>query len=53
MKTTDIVIEYVTNSVVSKTILNKSTGHTSVISFDTGEGLMEKISPFDSFCPGY
>ncbi len=46
MKTTDIeiekahiiveIIEYVTNSVVSKTILNKSTGHTSVISFDTG-----------------
>ncbi|RYZ46108.1 MAG: cupin, partial [Sphingobacteriales bacterium] len=43
------IIEYIPNSIVSKTILNKSTGHVSVMSFDTGEGLLEKISPFDTF----
>ncbi|RYZ47830.1 MAG: cupin [Sphingobacteriales bacterium] len=43
------IIEYVPNSIVSKTILNKSTGHVSVMSFDSGEGLLEKISPFDTF----
>jgi quercetin dioxygenase-like cupin family protein len=43
------IIEYVTNSVVSKTIIKKSTGDISIMSFDTGEGLTEKISPFDSF----
>lgn len=43
------IIEYLTNSVVSKTILKKSTGNISVISFDDGEGLTEKTSPFDSF----
>lgn len=43
------IIEYVPNSVVSKTILKKSTGNISVMSFDTGEGLTEKISPFDTF----
>lgn len=43
------IIEYLPNSVVCKTILNKSTGHISVMSFDTGEGLLEKISPFDTF----
>lgn len=59
MKTSDIdpgiahiiveIIEYIPNSVVSKTILNKSTGHVSVMSFDSGEGLLEKTSPFDTF----
>jgi quercetin dioxygenase-like cupin family protein len=43
------IIEYLTNSVVSKTIIKKSTGNISIMSFDTGEGLTEKISPFDSF----
>jgi len=43
------IIEYVPNSVVIKTILKKSTGNISVISFDSGEGLTEKISPFDTF----
>ena len=43
------IIEYVPNSVVSKTILKKSTGNISVISFDSGEGLAEKITPFDTF----
>ena len=43
------IIEYVPNSVVVKTILKKSTGNISVMSFDSGEGLTEKTSPFDSF----
>ncbi|MFN0275998.1 MAG: cupin domain-containing protein [Chitinophagales bacterium] len=43
------IIEYIPNSVVIKTILKKSTGNISVMSFDVGEGLTEKISPFDTF----
>ncbi len=43
------IIEYVPNSVVIKTIIKKSTGNISVMSFDSGEGLTEKISPFDSY----
>ncbi len=43
------IIEYVSNSVVSKTIIRKSTGNISVMSFDNGEGLTEKTSPFDTF----
>ena len=43
------IIEYVHNSVVIKTILKKSTGNISVMSFDSGEGLTEKTSPFDTF----
>ncbi|MEO8404899.1 MAG: cupin domain-containing protein [Chitinophagaceae bacterium] len=43
------IIEYVPNSVVSKTIIKKSTGNISVMSFDSGEGLTEKTSPFDVF----
>jgi quercetin dioxygenase-like cupin family protein len=43
------IIEYVPNSVVSKTIIKKSTGNISVTSFDTGEELAEKTSPFDTY----
>lgn len=43
------IIEYIPNSVVSKTIIRKSTGNISIMSFDSGEGLTEKISPFDTF----
>lgn len=43
------IIEYVSNSVVIKTIIKKSTGSISVMSFDAGEGLTEKTSPFDTF----
>ena len=43
------IIEYVPNSVVIKTILKKTTGNISVMSFDSGEGLTEKTSPFDTF----
>ena len=43
------IIEYVPNSVVSKTIIKKSSGNISVTSFDTGEELAEKTSPFDTY----
>jgi quercetin dioxygenase-like cupin family protein len=43
------IIEYVPNSVLSKTIVKKLTGNIIVSSLDTGEGFSEKISPFDTF----
>jgi quercetin dioxygenase-like cupin family protein len=43
------IIEYVPNSVVSKTIIRKTNGNISVVAIDTGEALAEKISPFDTF----
>lgn len=43
------IIEYVPNSVVIKTIIKKSTGNISIMSFDSGEGLTERTSPFDTF----
>jgi quercetin dioxygenase-like cupin family protein len=59
MKTTDIekskthilieIIEYVPNSVVTKTIIRKTTGNVTIVAIDTGEALSEKTSPFDTF----
>ena len=43
------IIEYVPNSVVIKTIIKKSTGNISIMSFDSGEGLTEKNCPFYAF----
>jgi quercetin dioxygenase-like cupin family protein len=43
------IIEYVPNSVVIKTVLKKTTGNISIMSFDSGEGLTEKTTPFDTF----
>lgn len=43
------IIEYVPNSVVMKTIIKKTTGNISAVSFDSGETLTEKTSPFDTF----
>ena len=43
------IIEYVPNSVVSKTIVKKTTGSVTVSSFDEGEELAEKTSPFDNY----
>lgn len=43
------IIEYVPDSVVIKTIIKKSTGNISAVSFDTGEKLEDKTSPFDTF----
>jgi len=43
------IIEYVPNSVVIKSIIKKTTGNISAVSFDSGEALAEKIIPFDTF----
>ena len=43
------LIEYEESSVVSKSIMKKSTGMVSAMSFASGEGLNEKTSPFDTF----
>lgn len=43
------IIEYVPNSVVSKTIIRKITGNISIVAIDNGEALANKISPFDTF----
>jgi quercetin dioxygenase-like cupin family protein len=43
------IIEYVSNAVVIKTIIKKTTGNVSVVSIDSGETLTEKITPFDTF----
>jgi quercetin dioxygenase-like cupin family protein len=43
------IIEYVPNSVLIKTIIKKTTGNVSAVSFDSGEIMTEKISPFDTF----
>lgn len=43
------IIEYLPNAVVIKTILKKSTGNITVMSFDNGEGLTERTTPFDTF----
>ena len=43
------ILEYIPNSVVIKTIIRKTTGNTTAVSFDSGEALTEKISPFDTF----
>ncbi|WP_340105840.1 cupin domain-containing protein [Rhodohalobacter sp. 8-1] len=43
------IIEYASDSVVIKTIIKKTTGNISAISFDAGEKFEEKTSPFDTF----
>jgi len=43
------IIEYASNSVVTKTIIRKTTGNIRIVAVDIGETLAEKISPFDTF----
>lgn len=43
------IIEYVPNAILSKRIIEKITGDVTLMSFDSGEELAEKTSPFDSF----
>lgn len=43
------IIEYVPNSVVIKSIIKKTTGNITAVSFDSGEALNEKTIPFDTF----
>lgn len=43
------ILEYIPNSVVIKTIIRKTTGNVSAVSFDSGESLADRLSPFDTF----
>lgn len=43
------IIEYVPNSVLTKTIIKKTTGNITVTAVATGEELGEKTQPFDTF----
>ena len=42
------LIDYQTNSVVSKTIIKQPTGTVTLFAFDKGEGLSEHTTPFDA-----
>ena len=42
------LIEYSKDSIVSKTILNKSVGTITLFAFDQGQGLSEHTSPYDA-----
>ena len=43
------LIEYMPNTIVSRTVLKKTTGNITLMSFDRGEEMPEKSSPFDTF----
>lgn len=43
------IIEYMPKAVVSRTIIKRTTGNVTVSSFDAGEELAEKLSPFDTY----
>jgi hypothetical protein len=49
MVITGEIIEYPEHSAVSKTIVNRSTGNIRVLWSGSGEGLIEKTFPFDSY----
>jgi quercetin dioxygenase-like cupin family protein len=42
------LIDYQTDSVVSRTIINKKTGVVTLFAFDEGQGLSEHTAPFDA-----
>ena len=42
-------VDYVPHSIISRTIIKRPTGNIKVLSFDAGEGLAERVSPFDTF----
>ncbi|MEO5943273.1 MAG: cupin domain-containing protein [Ferruginibacter sp.] len=43
------IIDYVPHSVLSRTIIKKTTGNVTVSAFAEGEELAEKTSPFDTY----
>ncbi len=45
----DSVVDYMPNTVGSKTIYKKLTGSITALSFDTGVERLEKDSPFDTY----
>ncbi len=42
------MIDYQTDSVVSRTIIDKKTGTVTLFAFDVGQGLSEHTAPFDA-----
>ncbi len=43
------LIEYEHESVVKKSILKKATGSINAVSFESGQGLNESVSPYDTY----
>lgn len=43
------LIEYEHNEVVSKSIMKRATGSINALAFESGEGLNEKTSPYDTY----
>jgi quercetin dioxygenase-like cupin family protein len=43
------LVSYQAGSVVSRTIVDKSTGTITLFAFDEGQGLSEHTAPFDAF----
>ena len=43
------LVEYEHNAVISKSVMKKSTGSINAMAFANGEGLNEKVSPFDTY----
>jgi len=43
------IVQYIPNAVLSKTIVKKITGNITASSFDAGEELAEKTSPYDNY----
>jgi quercetin dioxygenase-like cupin family protein len=41
-------IEYQTDSVVSKTVINRPGGNVTLFAFDRGQGLSEHTAPYDA-----
>jgi quercetin dioxygenase-like cupin family protein len=42
-------VDYVTGSVVSRTLAKKATGTITLFAFDAGQGLSEHQAPYDAF----
>jgi quercetin dioxygenase-like cupin family protein len=43
------LVEYSTDSIVSKTIIDKPVGTITLFAFDAGQGLSEHQAPYDAF----
>ena len=43
------LVEYSSDSIVSKTIIDKSVGTVTLFAFDAGQGLSEHQAPYDAF----
>jgi quercetin dioxygenase-like cupin family protein len=42
-------VEYKPNAIISKSVMEKATGSITAMAFAKGEGLNEKVSPFDTY----